>query len=213
MLNFKAGWGLKQTCAKITFVATKKTLIIDNYDSFTFNLFQFIGELKGCPVVFRNDELSLEKIRALRPSHIVISPGPGRPDDPEYFGVNSAVIREMTDTPILGVCLGHQGICHVLGGKVVRAAQVMHGKTSAISHNQKGLFRDIASPLTGMRYHSLIVERASLPPELTITACEEKSKIVMAVEHVARPLFGIQFHPESVGTPAGKKIIANFLAA
>lgn len=193
-------------------MATKKTLIIDNYDSFTFNLFQFLGELGGQPVVFRNDELSLEKIRALHPSHIVISPGPGRPDDPEYFGVNSAVIREMTTTPILGVCLGHQGICHVLGGKVVRAPQVMHGKTSEIIHDQKSLFRGIENPLIGMRYHSLIVERESLPLELKITAFEKQSKIVMAVEHVTRPLFGIQFHPESVGTPSGKKILANFLA-
>ena len=193
------------------FVARKKTLIIDNYDSFTFNLFQFLGELKANPVVFRNDELTLEKIREIRPSHIVISPGPGRPDDPEYFGINSAVIREMTDTPILGVCLGHQGICYVLGGKIIRAPKVMHGKTSEIIHNQKGLFKEIKSPLIGMRYHSLIADRKSFSPELKITAYEKKSQIIMAIEHETRPLFGIQFHPESVGTPTGKKILANFL--
>lgn len=209
---------------KMFFVPTKKTLIIDNYDSFTFNLFQYLGELKANPIVFRNDELTLEKIRELQPTHIVISPGPGRPDDPEYFGINAAVIRELVDTPILGVCLGHQGICHAFGGRVVRASQVMHGKTSEIVHDKGfsnppkspftkgGLFRGIASPLIGMRYHSLIVERASIPREFNITATEKKSRIVMAVEHRSRPLFGIQFHPESVGTPAGKKILKNFLA-
>ncbi|MCF7846121.1 MAG: aminodeoxychorismate/anthranilate synthase component II [Candidatus Peribacteraceae bacterium] len=194
------------------FVAAKKTLIVDNYDSFTFNLFQFLGELKANPVVFRNDELTLSKIREIQPTHIVISPGPGRPDDPDYFGVNAAVIQEMTDTPILGVCLGHQGICHAYGGKVIRAPKVMHGKTSEIIHNCKGLFRGIKSPLIGMRYHSLIAERKSIPRDFQITASEKKSNIVMAVEHRKRPLFGIQFHPESIGTPAGKKILANFLA-
>lgn len=197
--------------AKIISVA-KKTLIIDNYDSFTFNLFQFLGELKANPIVFRNDELTLEKIRELAPTHIVISPGPGRPDDPEYFGVNTAVIREMTTTPILGVCLGHQGICHAFGAKVIRAPRVMHGKTSEIVHDKKNLFRGIKSPLVGMRYHSLIVERKSIPRELKITASEKNSKIVMAVEHISRPLFGIQFHPESIGTPSGKRILGNFLA-
>jgi len=194
------------------FVVLKKTLIIDNYDSFTFNLFQFLGELGANPIVFRNDELTLAKIRQIRPSHIVISPGPGRPDDPEYFGINLKIIREFATTPILGVCLGHQGICYSFGGKIVRASAVMHGKTSEIIHDKKGLFRGIQSPLVGMRYHSLIVERASIPPELKITAFEKKSKIVMAVEHISRPLFGIQFHPESIGTPTGKKILANFLA-
>ncbi|MFH0776338.1 MAG: aminodeoxychorismate/anthranilate synthase component II [Patescibacteria group bacterium] len=193
-------------------MASKKTLIIDNYDSFTFNLFQYLGELGGNPVVFRNDELTLEKIRELQPSHIVISPGPGRPDDPEYFGINAAVIRELKQIPILGVCLGHQGICYVLGSRVIRAPEVMHGKTSEIVHNQKNIFRGIENPLVGMRYHSLIAERASIPVELQITAYEKNSKIVMAVEHIKRPLFGIQFHPESVGTPSGKKILANFLA-
>ena len=189
----------------------KKTLIIDNYDSFTFNLFQFLGELGANPIVFRNDELTVEKISELAPTHIVISPGPGRPDDTEYFGINSKIIREFTATPILGVCLGHQGICHSFGGKIVRAPEIRHGKTSAIIHDSKNLFRGIPSPLVGMRYHSLIVERVSIPQEFKITASEKKSKIVMAVEHISRPLFGIQFHPESIGTPAGKKILANFL--
>ncbi|MBU1089504.1 aminodeoxychorismate/anthranilate synthase component II [Patescibacteria group bacterium] len=189
-----------------------KTLIIDNYDSFTFNLFQFLGELKGNPLVCRNDELSLSEIQKINPTHIVISPGPGVPSDPKYFGVNLEIIHEFKKTPILGVCLGHQGICHAFGGKIIRAPEIRHGKTSLIIHNQKKLFQKIPSPLEGMRYHSLIVERKSLPRELKITAEEKDSKIVMAVEHISRPLFGIQFHPESVGTPAGKQILANFLA-
>jgi anthranilate synthase/aminodeoxychorismate synthase-like glutamine amidotransferase len=193
-------------------VAPKKTLIIDNYDSFTFNLFQYLGELRGNPVVFRNDELTVEKIREFAPTHIVISPGPGRPDDPEYFGVNSAVIREFVTTPVLGVCLGHQGICYSFGAKIIRAPKILHGKTSQIVHDGKNLFRGVELPLVGMRYHSLIADRKTIPSELKITASEKNSKIVMAVEHISRPLFGIQFHPESIGTPAGKKILANFLA-
>ena len=192
-------------------VVLKKTLIIDNYDSFTFNLFQLLGELKGNPLVRRNDELSLSEVRKINPTHIVISPGPGIPSDPKYFGVNLEVIREFKKIPILGVCLGHQGICHAFGGKVIRAPEIRHGKTSEITHTRQRIFRKISSPLEGMRYHSLIVERKSLPRELKITAEEKNSKIVMAVEHVLRPLFGIQFHPESVGTPAGKQILANFL--
>jgi len=192
-------------------VVSKKTLIIDNYDSFTFNLFQMLGELGANPIVRRNDELSLSEIKKLKPSHIVISPGPGVPSDAKYFGINSEVIKKLTNIPILGICLGHQGICHVLGGKVVRAPEIRHGKTSQISHDKKGLFQGISSPLEGMRYHSLIAERKSIPSELKISAEEKKSKIVMAVQHKERPLFGIQFHPESVGTPTGKKILGNFL--
>jgi anthranilate synthase component II len=188
-----------------------RTLIIDNYDSFTFNLFQLLGELGANPIVKKNDELRIESIRKINPSHIVISPGPGIPSDSKYFGISLKVIREFTDTPILGVCLGHQGICYAFGGQVVRAPVVMHGKTSLVKHDSKGLFQGIASPLRGMRYHSLIVEKKSLPMELRITAKEEKSGIVMAVQHVMRPLFGIQFHPESVGTLEGRKILGNFL--
>lgn len=186
-------------------------MIIDNYDSFTFNLFQLLGELNGNPLVLRNDELTIPQIRKIAPTHIVISPGPGIPSDEKYFGINLKIIREFTTTPILGVCLGHQGICHAFGGKVICAPKVMHGKTSQISHNKKGLFRGIPSPLEGMRYHSLIVDRKNLPAELQITAEEKNSKIVMAVQHFSRPLFGIQFHPESIGTSAGKKILQNFL--
>ena len=188
-----------------------KTLIIDNYDSFTFNLFQFLGELGGNPLGCRNDELSLSEVRKIKPTHIVISPGTGNPSYPKYFGMNLEMIRELKKTPILGICLGHQGICYAFGGKIIRAPEIRHGKTSRIVHNRKGLFQKIPSPLLGMRYHSLIVERKSLPRELKITAKEKSSRIIMAVQHISRPLFGIQFHPESIGTPDGKQILANFL--
>ena len=190
-----------------------KTLIIDNYDSFTFNLFQVLGELCANPIVYRNNELSLQEIQKINPSHIVISPGPGIPSDSKYFGINLEVIRKFKKVPILGVCLGHQGICYAFGGKIIRAPEIRHGKTSKIIHNKKDLFRGIVSPLEGMRYHSLVVERKSIPSELKITAEEKKTKIVMAVQHISRPLFGVQFHPESVGTPTGKKIFHNFIMA
>ncbi len=190
-----------------------KTLIIDNYDSFTFNLFQYIGELGGNPIVKRNNEISLAEIVQLAPTHIIISPGPGRPDDPDYFGVNLEVIHQLSPKiPTLGVCLGHQGICSAFGGHIIPARQIMHGKTSEVKHDQKGLFKKIKSPLTAMRYHSLIAEKKSIPKCLKITATELKTSIVMAVQHESQPLFGIQFHPESIGTPAGKQILKNFLA-
>lgn len=190
----------------------KKTLIIDNYDSFTFNLYQYIGELGGNPVVLRNDAVTVDGIKRLAPTHIIISPGPGDPADPVYFGVNREVILHLSAViPTLGVCLGHQGICSVLGGRVIRAREVMHGKTSEITHDGTGLFAGIQSPMTVMRYHSLIAEKASIPAELRVTAMEESDDIVMAVQHRTRPLFGVQFHPESIGTPEGKKILRNFL--
>lgn len=192
-------------------MARLQTLIIDNYDSFTFNLFQYLGELKGNPLVRRNDEITLNDVEKLKPTHIVISPGPGRPDDPDYFGVNLEIILN-TKIPLLGVCLGHQGICAAFGGKIVSAPKVMHGKTSEIQHNQKELFRGILSPLVGMRYHSLIADKRTIPAELKITATERRSGVVMAVQHVERPIYGIQFHPESVGTVYGKKILRNFLS-
>lgn len=188
-----------------------KILIIDNYDSFTFNLFQLLGELRANPIIKRNDEVSLQEIREINPTHIVISPGPGIPSDSKYFGINLKIIREFTTVPILGVCLGHQGICHAFGAKVICAPKVMHGKTSQIFHNSKDLFHGIKNPLEGMRYHSLIVERKSIPPELEITAEEKRSKIVMGIKHKKFPFFGIQFHPESAGTSTGKQILKNFL--
>ena len=188
-----------------------KTLIIDNYDSFTFNLFQYLGELGANPLVYRNDKISLSEARTINPTHIVLSPGPGRPDDPAYFGVCLDLIRKAgQQIPLLGVCLGHQGIIYAFGGRVVKAPKIMHGKTSLVTHDQEGLFRGVKSPAAVMRYHSLIGSRTSWPKCLRVTA-KTKEGVVMAVEHEEYPIFGIQFHPESIGTPDGKKILSNFL--
>lgn len=189
-----------------------KTLIIDNYDSFVYNLVQYIGELGGNPVVYRNDVLTLAEIEKIRPTHIVISPGPGNPTDEHYFGICNQVILEYgKKIPLLGVCLGHQGICAVFGGKVVKAPEIMHGKTSLIQHKQKGLFAGVKTPLKGMRYHSLIGEKKSLPEDLEIVA-ETDDGVIMGIQHKKFPIYGIQFHPESIGTEEGKKIIQNFLS-
>jgi anthranilate synthase/aminodeoxychorismate synthase-like glutamine amidotransferase len=189
-----------------------KTLIIDNYDSFTYNLYQYLGELGANPIVKRNDEISLDEIKTMAPSHIVISPGPGTPEKDSDFGICKEVILELgTTTPVLGVCLGHQGIIHHFGGKVVRAPEVMHGKKSQITHDQTGLFANIESPIEVMRYHSLIGERDSFPDCLTITAETTEDKLIMGVAHKTLPIVGIQFHPESIGTPTGKTMLKNFL--
>lgn len=187
------------------------TLIIDNYDSFVFNLVQYIGEMGGNPQVFRNDEISLEEAKNLNPTHIVISPGPGHPQDCEYFGVSADIIQEMgMTTPVLGVCLGHQGIAHVFGGRVVKAPNIMHGKKSLIKHDNRGVFKDVKNPLEVMRYHSLCAEPASLPNCLEISAKTENG-VIMGLRHKSYPIEGVQFHPESIGTEEGKKIIKNFL--
>lgn len=188
-----------------------KTLIIDNYDSFVYNLVQYIGEQGGNPVVYRNDELSLAEIEKIQPTHIVISPGPGNPTDKHYFGIcNQVILKYGKKIPLLGVCLGHQGICAVFGGKIVQAPEIMHGKISMIKHNNQGIFKGLQNYIKGMRYHSLICERASLPTELEITA-ETEDGIVMGVQHKKFPIYGIQFHPESIGTEEGKRIVGNFL--
>lgn len=189
-----------------------KTLIIDNYDSFTYNLFQYIGELGGDPIVVRNDKLTLGDVAARKYSHIIISPGPGNPSDPAYFGICKEVILMFgKDIPILGVCLGHQGIIYAFGGKIVRAPLIKHGKTSVIKHDQKGIFKNIKNPLVGMRYHSLIGEKIGLPEVLQITATTLDDKVIMGIRHKKHPIFGVQFHPESIGTEEGKKILSNFL--
>lgn len=189
-----------------------KTLIIDNYDSFTYNLYQYLGELGAEPEVYRNDELSLADVRHMCPERIVISPGPGSPDDPAYFGVCRDVILELgPTTPLLGVCLGHQGICYVLGGSVVRAPLVVHGKTWMIEHDGSRLFAGLPNPMQVMRYHSLLGSERDLPKDLRVTA-RTKDGLLMAVEHRRYPIFGVQFHPESIGTPQGKDLLANFLA-
>ncbi|MCU0530085.1 MAG: aminodeoxychorismate/anthranilate synthase component II [Cyanobium sp. Prado107] len=190
-------------------------LVLDNYDSFTFNLVQYLGELAVAhPLaaelrVERNDALSLEQIRALTPAAIVISPGPG---DPDQSGVCLEVLRELSPTvPTLGVCLGHQSIAQVYGGRVVRAAELMHGKTSPVRHSGQGVFAGLPDPLTATRYHSLIAERESLPDCLEITAWLEDGTI-MGLRHREFPhIEGVQFHPESVLTEAGHELLANFL--
>ena len=182
-------------------------LVIDNYDSFTYNLVQYLGELGADVRVFRNDQITLEEIAALKPDHIVISPGPG---DPSEGGISNDVIRSFgLTTPVLGVCLGHQCIGQVYGGVVSRAPRLMHGKTSAVYHNGHGLFNGIPSPFTATRYHSLIVEEP-LPEGLAVTAFTRDGE-VMGVQHREYPVVGVQFHPESILTEHGKRILQNFL--
>lgn len=183
-------------------------LLIDNYDSFTYNLAQYLGELGAEVRVVRNDALTIREIEALDPSHIVISPGPGTPED---AGISKEVIREMgARLPILGVCLGHQCIGEVYGGQVTRAPRLMHGKTSPVHHYGEDLFLGVPSPFTANRYHSLIVSEP-LPGVLKVTAFTSKGEL-MGLRHREFPVYGIQFHPESIFTDYGKKILSNFLA-
>ena len=184
-------------------------LRLDNYDSFTYNLAQYLGEL-GCTVeVHRNDKISVEEIARRKPERIVISPGPCTPKD---AGICIELIQRLAGKfPILGVCLGHQAIGEAFGGKVIRAPKLFHGKTSCISHDSKGVFHKLPDPFTATRYHSLIVERKSLPRELAITA-ETDDGIIMGVRHRRHKLEGVQFHPESVLTQSGKQLLQNFLA-
>ncbi len=183
-------------------------LVIDNYDSFTYNLVQYFGELGGDPLVKRNDEITLDEIRALAPERIVISPGPCTPNE---AGISNEVIRQFGGrTPILGVCLGHQCMGHVFGGDVVRAPRLMHGKTSPILHNGDGVFAGLPNPFEATRYHSLIVQRDTFPACLEITA-ETAEKEIMGLRHREYPMHGVQFHPESILTLEGKRLLANFL--
>ena len=186
-----------------------KLLVIDNYDSFTYNLVQLFGEMEGVDlVVKRNDEISIEEIKTLKPDRICISPGPGRP---ENAGISSELIRELGPrVPILGVCLGHQCIAQVFGGEIVRAEKLMHGKTSQIHHQGRGVFERLAEPLEATRYHSLIVKRESVPDSLEITAKTDDGEI-MGLQHREFPIHGVQFHPESILTTEGRKLLANFL--
>jgi anthranilate synthase/aminodeoxychorismate synthase-like glutamine amidotransferase len=186
-------------------------LVIDNYDSFTYNLVQYLGELGENPVVRRNDAITVEEIGEMRPSAIVLSPGPCTPSE---AGVTVPVVKRWGSTiPILGVCLGHQAIGEAYGGVVIRAERVMHGKTSRITHSGTGLFEGLPDPLEVMRYHSLIVERKTLPPELEILAVTgDTPDEIQAVRHVSHPVWGVQFHPESILTQQGKRILENFLS-
>ena len=183
-------------------------LMIDNYDSFTWNLVQYLGELGDTPVVKRNDEITPDEIAKMNPSAIVISPGPGRPED---AGVSRDAIRRFSGKiPILGVCLGHQCIGDVFGGKVVRAGRLVHGKTSAVIHTGRGIFLDVDNPFEATRYHSLIVERDKLPDTLQVMAWTPENEI-MAFRHKDHETWGVQFHPESILTTSGKAILKNFL--
>jgi anthranilate synthase/aminodeoxychorismate synthase-like glutamine amidotransferase len=184
-------------------------LVIDNYDSFTYNLVQYLGELGTHPVVRRNDEISVPEIAALKPERIVISPGPGRP---EQAGITLDVIKNFgPSTPLLGVCLGHQAIGMAFGGSVVRANVPMHGKTSSISHDGRGVFRGISSPFTVARYHSLVVDKKDWPQALEVAAQTEDDGTVMALRHREYPIHGVQFHPESIMTREGQHLLRNFL--
>jgi len=185
-----------------------RVLVIDNYDSFTYNLVQYLGELGVEPLVHRHDALTLDQIMALDPSAVVISPGPGTPDD---AGLSMEVIRAFAgQRPVLGVCLGHQCIGQAFGGRIVRAPQVMHGKTSLIRHDGHGVFNNLPDPLEATRYHSLVVDRDSVPPELEITA-ETDDGTIMGLRHRDLAIEGVQFHPESILTVSGHDLLRNFL--
>jgi len=186
-----------------------RVLVIDNYDSFVYNLVQYLGELGADPQVHRHDAVTVDEVEALKPDAVLISPGPGRPED---AGVSTAVIRWAAGrVPVLGVCLGHQAIGAAWGGKVVRAPEVMHGKTSRIHHEGTGVFTGLPDPLEATRYHSLIVDRESVPDELEITATSEDG-LVMGLRHRNLDVEGVQFHPESILTASGHDLLANFLA-
>jgi anthranilate synthase component II len=185
-------------------------VVIDNYDSFVYNLVQYLGELGAEPIVHRHDELGLDELRALEPDAVLVSPGPGRPED---AGVSNEAIRAFGEhgVPVLGVCLGHQCLGQVYGGRVERAPHVMHGKTSEITHDGQGVFAGVPSPFTATRYHSLVVARDSVPDVLEITA-ESEDGLVMGLRHRELLIEGVQFHPESILTESGHELLGNFLA-
>jgi anthranilate synthase component 2 len=189
-----------------------KVLVIDNYDSFVYNLVQYVEELGGRTRVYRNDEISLKQAMKLDPRRIIISPGPGTPEEARYFGVCSSILERMScQIPTLGVCLGHQGIIYTFGGKIVRATRLMHGKTSWIKHDNKGVLKGIKNPFQATRYHSLVGDRTFLPSCLKVTAESLDDGEIMGVRHVTYPIEGVQFHPESILTNDGKTLIKNFL--
>ncbi len=187
--------------------------VLDNYDSFTYNLVQYLGELGAEVVVHRNDRITVAEVEALHPAAVVISPGPGVP---AAAGISVPLVRALAGrAPILGVCLGHQAIGEAFGARIIRAGRIMHGKTSPIEHTGSGVFAGLPSPFPAMRYHSLVVDPASLPPDLQVTAWTADRPLgseIMGLEHRSHPVFGVQFHPESVGTEVGKTLLANFVS-
>jgi anthranilate synthase component 2 len=189
-----------------------KTLLIDNYDSFVYNLVQQVGELGSEPLVYRNNKITLNEVTKLNADNIIISPGPGIPSEKKYFGICSEIIRNLSPTiPTLGVCLGHQGIIHGYGGNIIKAGRLMHGKVSMIKHDGEKIFEGLKNPFIATRYHSLVGERLSIPKELKISANSEDDNEIMAIRHEKHPVNGIQFHPESILTKEGGKLIRNFL--
>ena len=192
-------------------VKKERIVVIDNYDSFTYNLVHYLGELDCDPLVFRNDEIGLKELKELRPVSLVISPGPGTPEESRYFGLSLSILKNLSpEIPTLGVCLGHQGVAAAYGGKIVGAPELFHGKTSEISHDEKGIFRGIPVPFTAARYHSLMVDPGSLPDELIVSAWGPDGQ-VMGIRHSKYPIYGVQFHPESILTENGKDVLENFL--
>lgn len=184
-------------------------LIVDNYDSFTYNLLQYVGEINPDISVVRNDKISVQEVISLSPSHVIISPGPCTPNE---AGISVDLVRSIPEhIPLLGVCLGHQSIGQAFGAKIVRAPEIMHGKQSRILHTNEGILKGIDTPFTATRYHSLIIDKKTIPDCLRVTAWTEDD-IIMAVEHKSRPIHGIQFHPESIMTEAGKDILRNFIS-
>jgi anthranilate synthase/aminodeoxychorismate synthase-like glutamine amidotransferase len=192
-------------------MAGPRVLVIDSYDSFVYNLVQYLGELGADPIVVRNDEVTVDAALAMAPDVVLVSPGPGRPED---AGIICAAISAFGDrgVPVLGVCLGHQAIGHVFGGVVERAPQLMHGKTSLIHHREAGVFAGLPAPLTATRYHSLVIAKESVPDCLEVTAWTDDGT-VMGVRHRELPIEGVQFHPESILTAAGHQLLRNFLSA
>ena len=189
-----------------------KVLVIDNYDSFTYNLVQLVGSLGKKVQVFRNDEISLKRAHKLEPDRIIISPGPGNPSNPKDFGVSLDILKEMSpEIPTLGVCLGHQGIVYAFGGKISRAKKIMHGKTSMIDHDGRGIYENVENPFQATRYHSLVGDEKSIPSVLNITATSMDDREIMGVRHNKYPIEGVQFHPESILTSQGHRIMKNFL--
>ena len=184
-------------------------VILDNYDSFTYNLVQYVGELKVEQAVIRNDQITVDELSGMKPDAIIISPGPCTPFE---AGISVDVVRRLhQEIPILGVCLGHQSIGQAFGGSIVKAPSIVHGKTSEIVHDGKGVFQNIPSPFRATRYHSLILDKSTVPDELEVTAWT-KDGVIMGIQHKSSPTFGVQFHPESIATEHGKKLIQNFLS-